>query len=201
MMAFNSSYKAWHRPNQIMKSEGGTARTHQGYYKVQHPEKYVGDPALIIYRSGWEHSFCRWCDFSPSIIKWSSEPTKIPFYDRVSNLDECRKSGLDPNNPKNWVIKNYNVDFWIELDKGEGISERIFVEIKPSNKLKKPIPPKENSSLKEQRKFNSDAKEYLINEAKWAAMNAWAQKNGAKFYVMTEDVLSKLLGRFWSGNV
>lgn len=194
-MSYNSSYKLWHKP-----STNPDAKIKQGYYKVQHPEKYVGDPNLIIFRSSWEHSFCRWCDYSSSIIRWSSEPTRVPYYDRVSKLDECKKFNLDPNNPKNWVVKYYNVDFWIEINKGENVTEKIFIEIKPSNKLKKPIPPGENASLKEQRRFNIDAREFLINEAKWISMNAYANKINAKFYIMTEIQLQSLLGRFWQGN-
>ena len=194
-MAYNSSYKSWHKPN---TSE--TARTKQGYYKVQNPHKYIGDPNLVVYRSSWEYSFCRWCDFSPSIIRWSSEPIKIPYYDRVSKLEECKRQGLDPNNPKNWVVKNYNTDFWIEIDKGDGETQKMFIEIKPSEKLKKPIPPPQDAPLKEQRKFNAAAKEYLINEAKFAALNAWAERNNSKFYVFTENTLQSLIGRFWAGN-
>ena len=200
-MAFNSSYKSWHKPNLTgTKAQGGTSRTLQGYYKVTNLEKYIGDPALVIFRSSWESAFCRWCDFSPSIIRWSSEPIKIPYYDRISKLDECKKQGLDPNNPKNWLIKNYNVDFWIEVDKGDGVTEKMFIEIKPSGKLKRPVPPNANAPLKVQRKFNTDAKEFLINEAKFASCNAWAEKNNAKFYIFTENTLKGLLGQFWPSN-
>jgi len=202
-MAYNNAYKLWHVPKKNIYDENGKLKrgqTLQGYYKVQHPEKYIGDPTLIIYRSSWELSFLRWCDFSPSIIRFSSEPTKIPYYDRVSKLEECKRQGLDPNNPKNWVIKNYNIDFWIEIRKDENTTERIIVEIKPSNKLKKPIPPGENASLKEQRRFNIDAKEFLINEAKFESANAFAKKHNMRFCVFTENSLSGLIGRFWSGN-
>jgi hypothetical protein len=134
---------------------------------------------------------------SPSVIRWSSEPISIPYYDRVSKLEECAKLGLDPNNPANWQIKNYNTDFWYEIDFGDKIEKR-FVEIKPSHKLKKPIPPPKDSPLKVQRMFNNAAKEYLINEAKFAALKLWAEKNNSKFYVYTEDTLKKMLGRFAS---
>jgi hypothetical protein len=200
-MAFNSAYKSWHRPNMSgTKAQGGTSRTLQGYYKVQNTKKYIGDPALVIYRSSWELSFCRWADVSPSIIRWSSEPIRIPYYDRVSKLEECKRNGLDPNNPKNWIIKYYNTDFWVEINKGEGDIQKMFIEIKPSSKLKKPIPPGENAPLKDQRRFNTQAKEYLINEAKFESMKARAEKNDAKFYVFTEETLSRLIGRFWAGN-
>lgn len=192
----NDAYKRWHKPN-----ISPNAKTKQGYYKIQNIDKYVGgDPNLIIYRSSWEHSFCRWCDFSPSVIHWSSEPVHVPYYDRISKLEECKKYGLNPNDPKNWIIKNYHTDFWIEMNKGDGNLEKMFIDIKPSIKLKKPMPPTFTSSLKEQRRFNLEAKEYLINEAKFAAIEAYAKKNNAKFFVFTEITLQKLIGRFWAPN-
>jgi len=206
-MSLNKSYKIWHKPIKNVYDDNGKLKkgqTYQGYlhekYTLRHPEKYVGDPKLIIFRSSWELAFCKWCDASPSVVRWSSEPIKVPYYDRVSKLEECKKQGLDPNNPKNWVIKNYNTDFWIEIDKGDGSTQKMFVEIKPSEKLKKPIPPKENASLKEVRDFNIRAKEYLINEAKFESMKAWAERNGAKFCVFTEETLRTLLGKFWIGD-
>lgn len=189
----NENYKMWHKPNQRPD-----AKTKQGYYNVQNKEKYVGNPNLVIFRSSWEWKFCKWCDFSPSVIKWSSEPIKIPYYDRISNLSECKRQGLDPNNPKNWIIKNYNTDFWCEIIDEYGNSKKMFIEIKPSNKLKKPIPPPNNASLKDIQRFNLAAKEYLINEAKFASLNAWAEKNNMKFYVFTEETLKSLIGTFWN---
>lgn len=193
-MSLNSSYKSWHKPNKTgTKSEGGNCSTHQGYFRnLKNPQKYIGDINQIIYRSSWEYSFCKWCDASPSVIRWSSEPLSISYANRVAKLDECKRLGLDPNNPKNWAIKKYNIDFWIEISKGENLLEKWFIEIKPKDKLKKPIPPKQNAPLKEQRRFNMLAKEYLINESKWAAMNDWAKKNNSKFYVFHEDIMTKL---------
>jgi len=192
-MAYNESYKRWHKPNQVMKADGGSALTKQGYFRnLKNPGKYVGDIGLIIYRSSLEFSFCKWCDVSPSVLRWSSEPIKVPYANRISKLEECKKLGLDPNNPKNWVIKNYNVDFWIQISKGDGIVEKWFIEIKPKDKLKKPVPPKQNAPLKEQRRFNNLAKEYLVNEAKFQAMNDFAKKNGAKFFIFTDEIMIKL---------
>jgi len=200
-MAFNDSYKRWHKPNMSgTKAQGGTSRTSQGYYKVKHPEKYIGDPNLVIYRSSWEMAFCRWCDASPSITRWASEPIKIPYYDRVSKLEECKKYNLDPNSPKNWAVKNYNLDFWIEIANGDGTSQKMFIEVKPSSKLKKPLPPPLGVPLKVQKRFVIEAKEFLINEAKFAAAEAWANKHNAKFKIFTEDVLRSQIGRFWSAN-
>lgn len=191
-MSYNSSYKRWHKPDMSEK-----AKTYQGYYRVKNPHKYIGDPNLIIYRSSWEFVFCRWCDYSPSILRWSSEPIRVPYYDRVSKLEECKKQGLDPNNPKNWTTRYYNTDFWVEIDQGEGKTQKMFVEVKAAGKLKRPIPPTENSPLKDIRRFNQAAKEYLINEAKFAALTAWAEKNNSIFRVFTEETLKNIAAKFW----
>ena len=172
------------------------SKYHQGRFHPQNPQKYKGDSRNIIYRSSWEYGFMKWCDYSPSVKRWSSEPFKVPYYDRVSKLAECKRMGLDPNNPRNWVVKNYNLDFWCEVDKGDHI-EKWFVEIKPKKDLIKPTPPKSTASLKEIRSFNIKAKTFLLNEAKFAALNEWATKTGAKFYIFTEDTLQKIIGRFW----
>ena len=202
-MAYNESYKRWNVPKKNHYDINGKLKrgeTHQGYYKCQHPEKYIGNPQLIIYRSGYELTFCRWCDFSPSILRWSSEPMKVPYANKVSKLAECQKYNLNPNDPKNWEIKNYNLDFWCEIKKDENTVEKWFVEIKPSSELKKPIPPDKNAPLKVQRKFVNEAKRYLINEEKFKSLNAWAEKSGGKFYVFTEIQLSKMCARFWAPN-
>ena len=189
----NNSYKKWHKPLSEEKS-----RTKQGYYKIQNPKKYMGDPNLIIYRSSWEFSFCKWCDFTPSVQKWSSEPLKIKYYDRISKLDELKKAGLDPNNPVNWKIRNYNLDFWVKVQKADDLIEEWFIEVKPKNKLFRPKPPKAEAKLKEVRRFNFQAKEFLINEAKFMAAKKWVSEREmqtgitSKFYIFTEDELKRL---------
>ncbi|MFW6246706.1 MAG: TnsA endonuclease N-terminal domain-containing protein [bacterium] len=192
-MSYNSSYKKWHKPNKSEK-----AKTYQGYYKdLKNPNKYIGDPKQIIYRSSWEFSFIKWCDFSPSVLRWSSEPVKVPYYDRVSNLEENRRYGLDPNNPKNWKVRHYYTDFWVEISKQNNEIERWFVEIKPACKLKRPKSPPENAKVQTIKKYNREMKEYLINEAKFYAINEWAKRHNSKFYVFTENTLGKVIGRFW----
>lgn len=181
----NNSYKKWHKPDKNAKVE-------QGYYHVTNIDKYEGDVSLIIYRSSWEFALCKWCDVSPSVKRWSSEPVQIKYYDRVSNLNETVKLGLDPNNPANWKIRNYNVDFWIEIETAPNVLERWIIEVKPAYQLEKPRPPKQDAKTKDIKRYNNDLKTYLINEAKFAAANSYCDKIGAKFYIFTEHVLDKL---------
>lgn len=194
MSGGNESYKRWNKPTKNIFNEDGTLKkgqTYQGYYIVRNKEKYIGDPSLVVFRSAWEFSFCMWADYSDSILNWSSEPVRIPYYDKVSKLEECKKLGLNPNNPSNWIQKNYNTDFWIRIQKPDGNIEKWFIEIKPRHKLMKPKPVPPNSPLRDQKRFNRLAKEFLINEAKFEAMNNWSTRNGASFYIFTEDQLDK----------
>ena len=196
-MGLNSAYKKYHKPNMSgTKSEGGTAWAHSGYYNVTNKEKYIGSPNEVIYRSGWEMSFCQWCDASKSIIRWSAEPLSVKYYDKISGIAEAQKLGLNPNSPSAWTQRNYHIDFYVEVDKGDHV-EKWFIEIKPKNKLIKPIPPRPDAPLKDHKKFVREAKEYIINEEKWKAMNEYATKVGASFYVFTEDHLQRLLGKFF----
>ena len=194
-MPVNSSYKSWHRPNTSV-----TAKTRQGYAVISNHDKYVGDPGQIIYRSSWEFAFIKYCDSSPSVLRWSSEPMSVRYFDKVSKLVECQKYGLDPNNPTNWIQKNYNIDFWILVDNGDGTHKKMFIEIKPSNKLIKPTPPPLDSPIAMHKKFNVLAKEYLINEEKFKAMKKYAEANGAEFHIFTEKTLQNIIGRFSSSS-
>lgn len=190
----NESYKRWHKPKREITNLNGNLKkgqTHQGYYNVKNKEKYIGDPNLVIYRSGWEWSFCAWADASPSVLRWSSEPVKVPYLDRISKLEENIKMGLDPNNPRNWAKKNYNTDFWIEIDKGGDKPEKWFIEVKPKKDLKKPEPIPANAPLKEIKKYNARMKTYIINEAKFKALTEWARINNTHFYIFHEETLMK----------
>lgn len=187
-MPLNGSYKSWHRPDQ-----SDNARTKQGYARIKNTNKYIGDPSQIIYRSSWEFAFIKFCDMSPDVIRWSSEPIGIKYYDKVSNIEKCQKLGLDPNNPVNWAVRNYYTDFWCEVYK-DGIVQKMFIEIKPSNKLIKPKAPAPNASPQTNKRFNRIAKEYLINEEKFKAINEYAIRNGAVFKVFTEKTLRNLIG-------
>ena len=187
MTEINHRYKQQHRPTNSEK-----LKFHQGYYIPKHPEKWLTHE--IIYRSGWEYLFCRWCDDNPLILKVASEPIGIPYLDPVANLEYCQKHHLDPNNPGNWREKKYYTDFWIEIadeTKPDG-KKRIFIEIKPYEQTQCPKPLTESATLKEHKAYNRAAQTFLVNQSKWTAAREFFKSRGAEFMVITERTLQQL---------
>ena len=102
----------------------------QGYISPLSCHKYAdsckSDP--IIYRSGLELQFIQYCENNSNIVKWASEPIKIPYYSRLDKK-EC----------------NYYPDYILENKKGN----KVIVEVKPYNQTLKPDLT-DNAWLKEQ---------------------------------------------------
>ena len=87
------------KPNGLYKS---------GLYEPLYPDKYIGDPPSIIFRSSWEFRFCKYCDTNEKILKWSSEPLQIPYY-----------------NPLDKKEHTYNVDFYMRVLKEDGTEAEV----------------------------------------------------------------------------
>ena len=134
---------------------------HKRKYKPIFPEKYAGDPTNIIMRSSWETKFAIWCDTNPSIIKWSSEQTIIPY---VSPLDNR--------------VHRYFVDFKIQTR-----GKTYLIEIKPEAQTR---PPKQT---KKTQRFLMEASTYMVNQAKWTYAKRYAQDRNWEFVVLTEKHL------------
>lgn len=130
----------------------------QGHYKVKHPEKYLGTKAPI-YRSGWELTFCMFCDNNPSIQEWASEPVKIPY--------------RDPLTGKQTV---YVPDFLIVYVDKKQHKHVELIEIKPAKQ-----------TLREKVGKNPyDQAQYVKNMAKWAAAGNWCKNKNIHFRVINE---------------
>ena len=55
-----------------------------GFYQLLNPQKYVGKKTPH-YRSGWEHTFMRFCDTNPSVLQWASEAIHINYKNPFTN--------------------------------------------------------------------------------------------------------------------
>ena len=143
------------------------AHYHQGKFNPKHPEKYVGDVSNIVYRSSWEKKCLVYFDNTPSILKYSSEETVIPY---VSPVDSR--------------VHRYFVDFTVMFKDRHGVIKRAIVEIKPYAQT---IPPVKKS--KTTKRFLTEVTTYSVNQAKWRAAEAWAKQNNFQFMILSEKDL------------
>lgn len=95
------------------------SRYNQGQLDPNTCKKYFSDckDEPIIYRSGLELQFIKYCEANPSISRWASEPIEIKYISRVDKKQH-----------------RYYPDYVIQDKNGN----RIIVEIKPNNQTTKP---------------------------------------------------------------
>lgn len=132
-------------------------------YKPKFPEKYIGDPTMIIYRSSWELKFMIWCDTNPAVVKWQSEETVIPY--------RC---------PTDFKIHRYFVDFKIQVKTREGL-KTYLVEIKPDKQTRPPETPKRRT-----KQYINEVLTWGKNEAKWKAAIEYCKDRNWEFKILTE---------------
>jgi hypothetical protein len=152
----------------------GKSKYRQGYYKLINPEKYIGDPSKIIYRSSWEYKFCKYCDLSEKIEKWSSEPVGIKY---VSPIDGKEHT--------------YFVDFYMRVTEKDR-SMDYLAEVKPSASLAKPVLEGKKMTTNKIKNYNYALQTWIINRAKFASAKHFAEGRGYKFIVVTEEILNKI---------
>jgi hypothetical protein len=134
----------------------------QGVYQVINPKKYVGQ-GMPRYRSGWEHSFMRFCDTNDNIMQWASESIRIPYL-----------------HPLTGKMTTYVPDFLITYKTRDNTLRAELIEIKP----------KGQSAITEGQKPR-DRAVVAVNYAKWDAATKWCRNQGLTFRVITEDDMFK----------
>lgn len=136
---------------------------HKRKYLPIFPEKYTGDPTNIIMRSSWETLFASWCDKNPSVLKWSSEETIIPY--------RC---------PTDNNIHRYFVDFKMLLNSGK----TYLIEVKPYKQTQLPDYPGKQTN-----RYLTESLTFMKNQAKWSAAHNYALDRGWEFKIITEHEL------------
>lgn len=129
------------------------------YYKLKHPEKYIGSHPPI-YRSSWEMTFCAFCDNNPAVQEWASEPVKIPYRDPLTGRHTV-----------------YIPDFLVSYIDRNSKKHVEMIEIKPANQ----------ALLEKVGKNPYNQAQFVKNMAKWNAAKAWCSQRGIKFRVMNES--------------
>jgi hypothetical protein len=140
---------------------------YSGLFKPRNPQKYVGDPTNIVYRSSWECRMMTWLDNNDNVISWSSEELIIPY-----------KSPIDGK----W--HRYFPDFLVKTKTREGKLKTLLLEVKPKKQAQPPAPQKR---ITEQ--YINSVKTWGVNEAKWKAAIEYCKDHNWEFKIITEDHL------------
>ena len=72
---------------------------YKGKYKIKNPDKYLGNPSKVVFRSLWERNAFRWCETNPKVKLWNSEEVVVPYKYQVDNK-----------------LHRYYVDLLIQMD-------------------------------------------------------------------------------------
>jgi hypothetical protein len=135
----------------------------RGRFLPKFPDKYLGDPTKIFFRSAWEVRAMKFFDASEAVLKWGSEELKIPY--------------LKPTDAR---VHYYYPDFIVVYRDKTGAVQKEIIEIKP---LKE--------SVQRANMTDYDKLSLIINDAKWKAADLFARQHGMKFRVITEASLFK----------
>jgi len=141
--------------------------SYKGIYKPSYPQKYIGDPNNIVYRSLWERKFMTYCDLNENIMKWASEEIWIPY---LSPIDRR--------------VHRYFPDFFIKYKDSKGNIKESLIEIKPKRQVEGPKAQKRVSQ-----KQMYEIKEFAKNQAKWKAAKEFCEDRRWEFQILTEDNL------------
>lgn len=151
--------------NETDKPERKKSKYHQGKFKTRNPQKYMGDPSNIQYRSGWELGYMMKLDHDPKVLKWASEEMHVSYY-----------------NPIDKKKHRYFPDFIVQKQTESGI-QTFMIEIKPHAQTK---PPKKSKNRK---KMLNETTTYITNQAKWAAAEEYCKRHGMIFQILSEKEL------------
>lgn len=139
--------------------------SYKGKFKPSFPEKYVGNPSSIIYRSLWELKFLKYCDTNENILEYASEELAIPYI-----------------SPVDGKIHKYFPDVYIKVKEPDGSIKKYLIEIKPYKQTMAPPKPKRQT-----KGYIYEVYEYAKNQSKWEAAREYCKDRGWTFKVITEN--------------
>ena len=140
---------------------------YSGKFNPKNPNKYLGDPTNIFWRSLWERRVMTHLDDNPNVVGWSSEEIIIPYLSPVDNR---------------W--HRYFPDFLVKSKNKHGLIETIIIEVKPSSQA---VAPKTQKRVTQ--RYITEVVTYGVNQAKWKAAEEYCKDRNWKFVVVTEKEL------------
>lgn len=144
---------------------GNGKKYYQGIYRPKYPDKYAGKE-YPRYLSNYELRFFRWCDLNENVKSWASEAVIIPYLNPLDNR-----------------MHKYYTDGVVALKEGDRV-QKYLIEIKPKSQTVAPVAGKKRSKT-----LLYESKQWVQNQAKWAAAKVWAERNGYKFLILTQEHL------------
>jgi len=156
----------------------GRYKFKQGKYKPIHPEKWI-NPDEIIYRSGWELTFNKWADKTPSVVLIGSEEIIIPYRYEVDGR-----------------MHRYFTDYYMKVLQEDQSIKEFIIEIKPFAQCSPPKAPKRKSKA-----YTRKIMDYIKNVNKWDATKKYCQQlreikgRDIEFKIITENELPKYNGK------
>jgi len=140
---------------------------YSGKFNPKNPNKYLGDPTNIFWRSLWERRVMTHLDDNPNVVGWSSEEIIIPYLSPVDNR---------------W--HRYFPDFLVKSRNKQGLIETIIIEVKPSSQATAP-----KTQKRVTQRYITEVMTYGVNQAKWKAADEYCKDRNWKFVVVTEKEL------------
>jgi hypothetical protein len=140
---------------------------YSGQFKPRNPQKYVGDPNNIVYRSSWECRFMDKFDKSDWCVSWASEECIIPYISPVDGK---------------W--HRYFPDFIVKIKDNSNQLKTWMIEVKPKKQTQ---PPEIKKRVTKQ--YITEVTTWGVNQAKWKAAEEYCLDRGWKFVIFTEDQL------------
>jgi hypothetical protein len=150
---------------------------YQGIYPVKHKEKYLSNKPPV-YRSSWEYKFSRFLDLNVNVVQWASEYDKTVVKYKWPDGSEHR----------------YIPDYYVEMRLKDGRIRKFLIEVKPSSESPRHCPPPKEPKRKTSKslaRFRKARETYAKNALKWAAAEAFCQRYGMTFLVITEKEAKK----------
>lgn len=142
----------------------------QGKYNLINKDKYLGDPTVIFFRSGWEYKFYKYLDENERVIKWNCEGITLTYEVLEGNT---------------YTTKRYYPDCYIKLQNNDDTVVEYIVEIKPWAETQLPKEPKK-FTIKANENYEYRLKTYQKNLLKWKSAKEYCDRRGIKFFILTE---------------
>lgn len=150
----------------------------RGYFKPKNPQKYIGDPTNIVYRSGWELLVMKYLDENTNVVRWSSDGLDIDNKPTEHGVAVPYVSPIDNR------VHRYFPDFIAEIRTVNDGIKTYMLEVKPKAQTMEP-----KKKTRKTKRYITEVMTWGVNKQKWKSAEEFCRKRGWEFRLITEDQL------------